>query len=88
MNIVQKLIVLSGFRLHSPYEKGIIRKTIEYVNARTDQLYDCYPCRKFDCNLSHVHNWIQLFVFMHNGIRRSHLKFRLLMYLVGGDASH
>ena len=75
-------------RLHSPYEKSILERAIEYVKDRTEQFDDCYPCRKFDCNLSHVYNWIQLFVFMHNGIRRSHLRFSLLMYLVGGDTSH
>jgi hypothetical protein len=75
-------------RLHSPsYENSIMERAIEYVKERTEQFDDYYPCRKFDCNLSHVYKWIQLFVFMHNGIRRSHLKFRLLIYLVGGDTS-
>jgi hypothetical protein len=75
-------------RLHSPsYEKSIMERAIEYVKERTEQFDDCYICRKFDCNLSHVYKWIQLFVFMHNGTRRSHLKFRFLMYLVGGDRS-
>jgi hypothetical protein len=67
------------YSLHSHfYEKSIKKKAIEYVNERIE---------KFDFNLSHVYNWIQLFVFIHNRIRGSHLKFRLLIYfLVGGTS--
>jgi hypothetical protein len=27
---------------------------------------DCYPCMQNECNLFHVHNWIQFFVSMYN----------------------
>ena len=74
-------------RLHSSYEKSIIERAIEYVKDRTEQFDDYYPCMKSDCALSHVYNWIKLFVFMHNGITRYHIKFRLLMYFVGGYTS-
>ncbi|HEX2405785.1 MAG TPA: hypothetical protein VHJ38_01145 [Nitrososphaeraceae archaeon] len=47
------------YSLHShSYEESIKKRAIEYVNDRIE---------KFDCNLSHVYKWIQLFVFMHNG---------------------
>lgn len=62
-------------------------KDIEYVKYRTEQFDDFYPRRRCDCNLLHVQNWIQLFVSMHNGMSKSYLKFRLSMYLVGGDTS-
>ena len=79
---VHSIFLDFGLPLHSPDEMSIIERPIEYVKDRTEQFDDCSSCRKFDCTLSHVHNWIQLFVFMHSGIRRSHLKFCLLLYLV------
>ena len=33
-------------RLHSPYEKSIIERAIEYVKDRTEQFDDCYPCKE------------------------------------------
>ena len=44
-------------RLHSPYEKSIIERAIEYVKdrRRTEQFDDYYPCcMKSDCTLSHT----------------------------------
>lgn len=71
-------------RLHSPYEKSLIERMMEYFKDRTEGFDDYYPCTREECNLSHVHRWIGLFVFMHNA-RRAHTKFRLLMHLTGGD---
>jgi putative transposase len=53
-------------RLHSPYEKSIIERAMQYVKDRTECFDDYYPCVKQECNLSHVYKWIDLFVFMHN----------------------
>jgi len=54
--------------LHSPFEKSIIERTMESIKDRTECFDDYYPClRKSDCcNLSHVHQWIVLFVYMYN----------------------
>jgi putative transposase len=41
-------------RLHSPYEKSIIERTIEYVKDRTEQFDDYYPCMKSDCRLTRL----------------------------------
>jgi len=40
--------------LHSPFEKSIIERAMEYVKDRTEAFDDYYPCRKkaVDCNLS------------------------------------
>jgi len=60
--------------LHSPFEKSIIERTMESVKDRTECFDDdYYPCLiKSDCNLSHVYQWIILFVYMYN---RSDLTF-------------
>jgi putative transposase len=71
-------------KLHSPFEKSIIERAMEYVKDRTEIFDDYYPCIKKDCNLKHVYNWIGLFVFMYNTMRAS-IKFRLLIHLMGGD---
>jgi putative transposase len=55
--------------LHSPYEKCIIERTIEYLKDRTEAFDDYYPCMKSRlCNLIHVHKWLHLFVFMYNTV--------------------
>ena len=33
-------------RLHSPYEKSIVERTIEYLKDRTEIFDDYYPCRE------------------------------------------
>jgi putative transposase len=53
--------------LHSPFEKSIIERSMEYVKDRTESFDNYYPCRKkLDCNLSHVYQWFALFIFLHN----------------------
>ena len=62
-------------RLHSPYEKSIVERTMEYLKDRTEAFDDYYPCMKAGlCNLRHVHKWLILFVFMHNSIVKPRTK--------------
>ncbi len=66
-------------RLHSPYEKSILERTIEYLKDSTEAFDDYYPCMKAGlCNLRHVHKWLVLFVFMHNTIVKSRTKFDIM----------
>jgi hypothetical protein len=51
--------------LHSTFEKGIIERTIQYIKDRTE-CFDHYPCRKKNCKLLHVWNWLNLFIGYHN----------------------
>ena len=67
-------------RLHSPYEKSIVERTIEYLKDRTEAFDDYYPCMKARlCNHLHVHKWLILFVFMHNTLVKSKSKFDNVM---------
>ncbi len=52
--------------IHSPFEKGIIERTIQYIKDRTGSFDNYFPCRKQHCNLFHIKNWMNLFVNMHN----------------------
>ncbi len=52
--------------IHSPYEKSLIERTMQYIKYRTGCFDDCFPCRKKTCNLKHVRNWLNLFVDHHN----------------------
>ncbi len=72
-------------RLYSSYGKSLLERVIQYFKDRTEGFDDYYPCTRNECSLSHVWNWIGLFVFMHNA-RRARLKFRLLARLLGGDS--
>ena len=38
----------------------------QYFKDRIESFDNYYPCIKIGCNLLHVHNWIQSFVFMYN----------------------
>ena len=52
--------------LHSSIEKSLIERVNQYFKDRTELFDDYYPCVKNECNLLHVHNWIQFFVSMYN----------------------
>ncbi len=52
--------------LHSPYEKSIIERTMQYIKDRTESFDDYFPCKKKKCKLKHVMNWLNLFVDHHN----------------------
>ena len=38
----------------------------QYFKDRIENFDDYYPCRRNECNLFHVYNWIQFFVSMYN----------------------
>jgi putative transposase len=52
--------------IHSSYEKSIIERTMQYVKDRTESFDDYFPCRKKDCKLKHVRNWLNMFLDYHN----------------------
>ena len=52
---------------HSAYEKSIIiERTIQYVKDRTECFDDYIPCRKKNCKLKHVMQWMNLFASYYN----------------------
>jgi putative transposase len=71
--------------LHSPFEKSIIERAIEYVKDRTESFDDYYPCRKsiVDCNQIHVRQWLILFIFLYN-LSKSQPKLNILKFLKRG----
>jgi putative transposase len=52
--------------LHSTFEKSLIERTIQYIKDRTEGFDDYFPCRKANCNLKHIRNWLNLFTYQHN----------------------
>ena len=54
--------------LHSPLEKSLIERVVQYFKDRTESFDDYYPCnsKRRDCNNGHVYNWMELFVSMYN----------------------
>jgi len=52
--------------LHSSFEKNLMERVNQYFKDRIENFDDYYPCMKDECNLFHVHNWIQFFVSMYN----------------------
>ena len=64
-----KMLRLNHY-LHSPSEKSIIERIMQYFKDRIEPFDDYYPCnsKKRDCNNSHVYNWVELFVSMYNNI--------------------
>ena len=41
-------------------------KLVAYIDSQIENIDDYYPCMQDECNLLHVHNWIQFFVSMYN----------------------
>ncbi len=52
--------------IHSPYEKSIMERTIQYIKDRIEGFDDYFPCRKKNCKLRHVKQWLDLFAFYYN----------------------
>jgi putative transposase len=52
--------------LHSSIEKSLMERVNQYFKDRIEGFDDYYPCMQNECNLFHVHNWIQFFVSMYN----------------------
>ena len=61
-----KFLRLPHHHIHSPYEKSIIERTMQYIKDRTECFDDYFPCRKKNCKLLHVWNWLNLFIGYHN----------------------
>ncbi len=52
--------------IHSPLEKSLIERTMQYIKDRTENFDDYFPCRVKNCKLKHVRNWLRFFVDYHN----------------------
>ena len=66
-------------RLHSPLEKSMIERLMQYFKDRTESFDDYYPCNnnKQNCDLQHVYNWIKLFVYLYNAKIRNTILFKI-----------
>ena len=68
-------------RLHSPLEKNLIERVMQYFKDRTECFDDYYPrCtnnqkKKKNCDLQHVYNWIKLFIYLYNTTIRNKISF-------------
>ena len=54
---------------HSPLEKSLIERTIQYIKDRTECFDDYFPCRRRKKNsykLQHIKQWFKLFIDQHN----------------------
>ena len=52
--------------IHSPLEKSLIERTMQYIKDRTECFDDYFPCKLENCKLNHVRNWLNLFADYHN----------------------
>jgi len=50
--------------LHSSFEKSLMERVNQYFKDRIEDFDDYYPCMENDCNLFHVYNWIQFFLYV------------------------
>ena len=60
-------------RLHSPLEKSLIERIMQYFKDRTESFDDYYPLykNKKNCDLSHVYNWIKLFIYLYFSLSKN-----------------
>ena len=52
--------------IHSPLEKSLIERTMQYIKDRTECFDDYFSYRIKKCKLKHVRNWLNLFADYHN----------------------
>jgi transposase-like protein len=66
-------------RLHSPLDKSLMERVMQYFKDRTESFDDYYPCinQKRNCDLSHVYNWIKLFIYLYNAKIRKEFLFNI-----------
>ena len=60
------LLLRLKHHLHSSHEKSLIERTMQYIKDRTECFDDYFPCRKKNCKLEHIKNWLNQFVYHHN----------------------
>ena len=70
--------------LHSPLENNLMERVNQYFKDRIESFDDYYLCMQNDCNLLHVHNWIQFFVSMYNDTttRNNEFEIKLMEVIV------
>ena len=61
-----QILRLQHHHIHSPYEKSIIERTVQYIKDRTEGFDDYFPCRKSKCKSQHIQKWLNLFVSHYN----------------------
>ena len=62
--------------------KNIMERFIQYIKDRTECFDDHFPCRKPDCNMQHIRNWLKLFVlYIHMDTDRTRFMTFLVMNL-------
>jgi putative transposase len=48
--------------IHTPLEKRLIERVMQYFKDRTESFNSYYPCRKDDDrHIDHVYNWIEIY---------------------------
>ena len=52
--------------INSHLEKSLIERTMQYIKDRTESFDDYFPCRKENCKLEHIKQWIKAFAWHHN----------------------
>jgi putative transposase len=52
--------------LHSPIEKSLVERAMQYFKDRIESFGDHYPCIKNNnCDLEHVNNWLNLYFYFY-----------------------
>ena len=65
-------------RLHSPLEKSLVERVMQYFKDRTECFDDYYPCTKNNnCDRKHVYNWIKMFICLYNERIRNSILFKI-----------
>ena len=69
-------------RIYGIELKNIMERFVQYIKDRTECFDDHFPCRKPDCNMQHIWNWLKLFVlYVHMDMDRTRFMTFLVMNL-------
>lgn len=70
-------------RMYGTEMKNIMERFIQHIKDRTECFDDHFPCRKPDCDMQHIRNWLKLFVlYVHMDMDR--IRFMIFLIMDGG----
>lgn len=63
--------------------KNMMERFIQHIKDRTECFDDHFPCRKPDCDMQYIRNWLKLFVlYVHMDMDR--IRFMIFLITDGG----
>jgi putative transposase len=71
-------------QMYSTELKNMMERFIQHIKDRTECFDDQFSCRKPDCNMQHIRNWLKLFVLYIHMDMDNRIRFVTFLVMDGG----